>query len=126
MSTTTRTFTFGPGSLESIEVKAFAGRRTGVTGQKHAEVSGTYRVYAQSGEYTVEIKERFTAFTSERTQGYEQRWTVEAAEGDADAAAELAGLAIDYALEGWSDPYPEDAGWDAYYAEAEADTVTQS
>lgn len=104
----THTTTFGPGRLEDIEVKVWTARGSGGRRRK-ALVSGTFRVYAPSGEYLVDISEAFSAWESEAEHGaHEEAVLVWGAYTHEASAEELADLAVEYALEDWHDPYPED------------------
>lgn len=101
----TRTFRFGPGSLESLTLKVWTarqrgGRREGMPRQIKATLIGFYTVYGEFGDERVVINEGASAWTSEDTD--EARKLASARAGDQEAAEDLAGDLINYALEDWT------------------------
>lgn len=103
----TKTFRFGPGSLESLALRVWTARSSGGERVK-AETVGTFTVYCGAGwSHTVRIDEGFSGWRSETEHDSEARLLFAARGGDEDAARELAERAVEYALEGWFDPCDE-------------------
>ena len=104
MASSTKTVRFGPGAHESLWVRVWTARGSGGDRLK-GEVFGSYRVYCGAGnEHAEEIREEFSGWRAERS-GHEEAdllWRIR--EGDEEAAYGLADLAVQYALEDWTDP----------------------
>lgn len=98
-------FRFGPGSLESLDLRVWSRNRT-YGAVLCARVEGTFRVYCGAGsEHTVEISERLEAPRASAERDETAAWLVAARDDRSeDAACELAHLLVNYALEDWSDP----------------------
>jgi hypothetical protein len=103
-----RRFRFGPGSLESAELRMWAVPRC--PWLVKARAVGTYQVYCGSGwEHTVEIDEAHS-FDAEPTPGdtdepFATTWTT----GEPDAARRAAWQLVEWALEDWTDPCLDDS-----------------
>jgi len=102
--TRVKTFRFGPGSLESITVSVWTA--PGSNSQRvKGRAEGSYRVYCGMGnEHTVEIKEEFSGWAGEASRDADVALLFACRDGNADAAATLAGNAVEYALVDWFDP----------------------
>ena len=95
--------TFGPGSMESLELKVWTKRRVGDMRQIRASLKGTYYVYCGMGyEHTHEVNETDGAWDGER-DSYALD-VIGARDGDLDATERLAQFMLDGSLEDWSDP----------------------
>ncbi len=100
-----RSFRFGPGSLESIKLRVWEQPAGDVRG----EASGLYRVYCGEGaEHLVEIDEEFSLSLQSPTEEIDEHLSRAWKLGDADAAEAVSHQAIEWALEGWSDPCVDD------------------
>ena len=105
---TTRTFRFGPGALESIELRIWTAPNRTTIGRRLAsdprrlvvEVAGTFDVARPIGIERVAIRERAGAWTSETDEF--ARLLTEARRGGADAAELVAEQLVEWALEDWS------------------------
>jgi hypothetical protein len=98
-------WTFGPGSLEDVEVRLWA--VAGSHGARmRARVSGTYRVYCGNGsEHVVTFSETSDAWRVNRQSDEFARRVWDLADRRTqDAAEPVARMAVDWALEGWDDP----------------------
>jgi hypothetical protein len=95
----TRTFRFGPGSLESLELRTWTVRRNGDARQLRGELVGTFVVDDGFGQTRVAIAERANGWTSEPAE--ESQLLTAARNGDEDAALDLACQLLEWALEDW-------------------------
>lgn len=103
MASNTKSVRFGPGQYESLTLRITCRRRQEETARLRANLEGTYTVYCGNGsEHQVAVKEMSDIWTSE--SGDEARLVAAAYGGDVDAAHELAGLLVDFALEDYIDP----------------------
>jgi hypothetical protein len=100
------TRTFGPGSMESLELRVWTARtrygrrQAGDPRQLRAEVRGTFDVFTEYGVERVWIEQRESAWTSEDSDA--ARRLAAARDGDEDAAEALAGDLVNWALEDWA------------------------
>ena len=101
----TRVFTFGPGSMESLTLRVWANRRD--VEHLYARLEGSFTIYCGAGnDHTVAIKESTTTWMSENTD--EARWMADSFRGVQGAADNLAAQLVEWAVEGWVDPCQED------------------
>lgn len=102
-----RTFRFGPGSLESIELRMWMVPRRD---ESHAralrtEAVGTYTVYCGAGwEHSVGIDERHTCDPDRPVEDIDTQLQAAWTARDRDAAFTAAGQLVEWALDEWSDP----------------------
>lgn len=103
MASTTRTFRFGPGAFESLELRAwtvptrFGRRHAGDARQLRGRLTGTFSVDDGFGQTRVAIDELANGWSSESDD--EARLLTAARGGDEDAAVELAHQLLNWALE---------------------------
>jgi hypothetical protein len=102
----TRTFTFGPGALEMLELRVWTARSR--YGRRHAdeprrikaELTGWFDVdNGETGPERVAIREAIQGWDPSVIR--EERLVVAARNGDAEAAEQLAGELLEWALEDW-------------------------
>ena len=97
MNSRVRSFRFGPGAFESLELRAWTVRRNGESRQLRAELVGTFVVDNGFGQTRVAIAERADGWTSEPNA--ESQLLTAARNGDEDAAFELASDLLNWALD---------------------------
>ena len=100
----TTVHTFGPGSLEDVELKSWVAKKQGVSRQIKLTLKGTFRVYCgYFTEHTVPIDIRDGAWDTEA--GQYTRDIVSSHRGDEDAAWKLTDVLIQLTLDDtWEDP----------------------
>lgn len=103
-----RSFQFGPGSLESVELRMWLVPRSGRDGLTRlikTRATGSYRVYCGAGrEHSTDVDEWHVFDVERPDEEVEERLAVAWTGGDRDAAWDAAHQLVDWALEGWTDP----------------------
>ena len=98
-SSRVRSFRFGPGSLESLELRTWTVRRNGDARQLRGELVGTFVVDNGFGQTRVAIAERADGSSTEPAET--SQLLTAARNGDEDAALELADELLGWALDDW-------------------------
>ncbi len=102
-----KSFRFGPGSLESVELRMWAvpRRYEGLMKQVKAQAVGSYRLYCGRGwEHQVDIDEAFTFDLERPVDDIHRRLAAAWAGRDDGAAFDATGQLVDWALDDWTDP----------------------